>query len=200
MRHRLAMTSVLLAWLTCASCSNPMPPLDRTPARPSRALGPGLHARETRDPSTDTVLHSWSDLVYADGLVQKHGLDREWFPDGTARSEREFDHGRGKGRWRTWHENGALRSDYTFGASGEATPMRFFHPNGQLEAEGPAIDGVKSGSWTYWHANGQLESQGEYIAGRREGPWSFWSEEGALVARGTMHLDRRVPGEWELHR
>ncbi len=190
----LARLLVCLASVTAAACTAtlPIPPAQGAPPRSSE---PVPVQREELDPSTGTVIHSWSEILLADGRVVKHGAEHEWYPDGTPRSEREFDHGSGTGRWRTWHANCVLASDYTFGPSGEATTMSFFHDAGDLAAQGPALAAIKTGAWTYWYASGGLESQGEYVNGRREGPWSFWDEDGVLAASGTMRHDRRV-GTW----
>ena len=185
-----------IASLLAGACSStlPLPPPERASARSTEPL---RTPREEVDPATGTVLHSWSEIVEPDGRVVKHGLEREWYPDGTPKSERSFDHGNGTGQWRTWYQGGAVSYEYRFGAPDEPTTMRFLHEDGSLQAEGPAIGGVKTGAWTYWHANGVVKSRGDYESGRREGAWSFWREDGSLAARGSMHLDARI-GEWEL--
>lgn len=136
-------------------------------------------------------------LVHTDGRVERHGEESEWFPDGTLRSRRTFEHDRPTGVWTCWYEDGTLRSEIDFGDGLQPAPMRFWHPGGKLAAEGAGIAGVKEGHWTQWNADGVLESEGTYLASVREGPWTFWYANGTKRAEGLYARGQRV-GEWHL--
>jgi antitoxin component YwqK of YwqJK toxin-antitoxin module len=53
---------------------------------------------------------------YASGL--QDGLSREWYKDGTPRSEGTARQGRARGVFMEWHPNGALKSRQVFDDSG----------------------------------------------------------------------------------
>ncbi len=146
------------------------------------------------DAAREHLKREWGVLILADNTLVPHGRDAGFSADGKPLYEREYDHGKASGRWRTWWPNGKPRMEATYGAS-EPQPMRWWFESGQLSSEGPAIDGVKNGEWTFFHENGAKASQGNYSAGAREGEWSFWNEDGSLTERGEFRNDARV-GEW----
>ena len=133
-------------------------------------------------------------LVFFDGSVLRHGLEREWSESGTLVAEREFARGEPAGRWRTWFPSGRPRSESAFGP--EPATWSWWYESGQLSSQGPALGGVKQGRWTAWHENGVESSEGDYSAGKREGEWSFWNEEGSLLERGEFRADVKV-GRWQ---
>ena len=53
---------------------------------------------------------------YTDGV--QDGLSREWYPDGTLRSEGRLREGLPCGEFREWHANGVLASRKVFGDDG----------------------------------------------------------------------------------
>ncbi|NEW52266.1 hypothetical protein GV792_19700 [Nocardia cyriacigeorgica] len=48
-----------------------------------------------------------------------HGSVREWWPDGTPKSEGQVRHGLPYGTFREWHENGRLAIEKKFGDRGQ---------------------------------------------------------------------------------
>lgn len=159
------------------------------------ADGPRLEPRTLRDGQTGRVVRAWFVLVHPSGRVERHGIERRWYPDGTYAAEREYAHDQPVGRWTTWWPSGALASDYLY-LGDHATTMRFWHETGYPSAEGPAAAGLREGAWAFWHPDGSLRQQGEYVAGKKEGPWTIHHEGGALRSRGRYEDDRRV-GDWE---
>ncbi|MEV6395171.1 hypothetical protein AB0M39_10405 [Streptomyces sp. NPDC051907] len=53
---------------------------------------------------------------YVEGVL--HGLSREWYKDGTLRSEGTVQMGRAVGLFREWHPNGRLASERVFSQNG----------------------------------------------------------------------------------
>lgn len=98
---------------------------------------------------------------------------RELYPDGTPRLEREV----------TRDTRGQL---IVQGASRE------WHANGQLAAKGRYTDGAQHGVWETWHANGERASKGRFERGARKGKWSYWGPDGAddLERTGEYELER----------
>jgi hypothetical protein len=196
-RFRRALGSALAA-LAAAGCAIDFRPAARVlgeDAESERAAAVVERRRTYFDAAQTRLRREWIVLASPDGRAVQHGLDREWFPDGTLASERSFDHGEPSGAWRTWYASGAPRSEATFGTR-EPAPMRWWHENGRLSTEGLAVGGARTGAWRSWHENGELASRGSYVAGRREGPWEYFAADGALIERGEFRADVRV-GTWE---
>lgn len=139
----------------------------------------------------------WVVLVHADGLVEQHGRDLAWYPDGTLESERRFAHGAATGTWRSYFRSGARRSVLVHGDGVRSAPIRWWHENGALAAEGEGIAGIKQGPWTYWHPDGKVARAGAYVDGLRDGPWTLWDEDGRKTAEGAYDRGERV-GTWTL--
>ncbi len=154
--------------------------------------------RQSRFPD-GTPRSEWSVLAWPDGRVERDGVEREFHPNGTLRSEGSFAHGVPVGVWRTWFADGRPRSEVDFGSPDASTTTRerFWHANGQLAAEGPAAGGVREGPWSYWSENGLPLRAGAYRAGRRDGPWVFYDSRGSKRAEGSYELGARV-GSWTL--
>ena len=69
--------------------------------------------------------------AYVDGV--QDGLSREWYKDGTLRSEGTARLGRPVGVSREWHVNGTLASEQVFDEDGLTLPkVRQWDENGQL--------------------------------------------------------------------
>jgi len=193
--RRAARFLPLLAVLAGQACRAPEalePPSGRLgPELPVGA--PRLEPRVERD-ARGSVLAAWTVLVHPSGQVERHGVDRRWYGDGTCGSEREFDHDRPTGRWTSWWPDGSLRSEYLH--LGEvATVMRFYHASGRPSAEGLARGGVREGEWRFWFEDGTPEKEGSYAGGLREGIWTLRHPGGGLRSRGRYQGDARV-GEW----
>ena len=64
--------------------------------------------------------HSGDALISLDGYVDgvQHGLSREWYEDGTLRSEGTAHMGRPVGISKEWHPNGMLASERVFAEDG----------------------------------------------------------------------------------
>lgn len=179
-----------------SSCATGLPELPPMPEREQASFEePRVEWRTRKDEQTDRVTRTWFVLVYPDGRVERHGVEREFHPEGVLAAEREYQHGQPSGSWKTWWPSGAMRSNYHYLES-RSTTMRFWHETGRLSAEGPAVEGVREGEWSFWHEDGSVRQRGEYRNGLREGAWTVHHPGGAVRSRGTFAGDRRV-GTWE---
>ena len=169
----------------------------RIPTDPSLRGDPVAQTKRVTGPDGETTVLERRVLSYPDGRVERHGAEREWFPDGTPKSERSYDHERPTGVWRSWYESGAKRAEIDFGNGVDLAPMRFWHPNGSLAGEGMGIAGIKEGPWDYWNEDGSRNRSGSYVASLREGVWSFWHANGGKRAEGSYTKGERS-GEWKL--
>jgi antitoxin component YwqK of YwqJK toxin-antitoxin module len=80
--------------------------------------------------------------TYVDGVPE--GPSREWYPDGTPRSESTARRGRAVGVARTWHRNGGLACERVFSEEGHLLSDRQWDERGRptraWQAESPAPD------------------------------------------------------------
>ena len=171
------------------------------PSREELMIGevrePRLIQRVKEDPHTGQVLREWSEWVLPDGRIERHGIERQYHPDGAPHWVRHFDHGKPVGHWRGWYPDGSRLAE-SFHGTDETKPMVFWHPNGVESARGMAIDGRRVGVWKHWYSDGSLREEGSYRGGRRVGVWTYYHDDGSLEARGTLEDGMRV-GEWELY-
>lgn len=87
---------------------------------PTRTLSPGMttFALSTK---ANRSLARWSKLLsqqfYVDGIP--NGPDREWWSDGTLKSEGQVRYGLPHGVFHEWHKNGQLAREKFFGDTGQ---------------------------------------------------------------------------------
>ncbi|MGA4865988.1 toxin-antitoxin system YwqK family antitoxin [Streptomyces lavendulocolor] len=82
---------------------------------------------------------------YVDGLL--HGLSREWYEDGTPRSEGSARGGCAVGEWKEWHPNGTLMQRQLFDSSGYSLHERdTWDENGDQLTSWRRGDGARNGS------------------------------------------------------
>lgn len=67
-------------------------------------------------------------LFYSNGIP--HGPSREWWDDGTLRSEGENYHGRPRGIFKRWHRNGQLARESIFSDDGVLIERREWDEGG----------------------------------------------------------------------
>lgn len=67
--------------------------------------------------------------VYVDGI--QDGIEREWYEDGTLRSEGLVRRGRAVGFCREWHQNGTLAVEQVFDDAGFLVKERKWDEQGQ---------------------------------------------------------------------
>ena len=138
-------------------------------------------------------------LVHADGRSERDGFEREFSPEGRLLAERFFARDVPCGTWREWYSDGTPRTEIEFGAAGaaELLPGRYWHPDGRLAAEGRTRAGLREGEWSFWDEQGRLLRRGGYRAGLRDGDWLFLRPDGSREAEGRYAQGQRV-GEWIL--
>jgi antitoxin component YwqK of YwqJK toxin-antitoxin module len=114
-------------------------------------------------------------------------------------AERFFTRDVPSGTWREWYPDGTPRSEVEFGtaSSDELLTSRYWHANGTLAAEGCTRGGLREGEWTYQDVDGRLQRRGGYRAGLRDGDWLFLRPDGSKEAAGRYAQGQRV-GEWIL--
>lgn len=187
MSLRLLALVLLLALGACRSSSEG--PIKRVTPLPN---GGAPESHQQIDPKTGLVQHEWSTLAIGNQVARKHGKETVMRKDGTKEWEREWDHGKPTGLWRSWYSNGQMRSEVFFAGAEEERPMTFWFDNGQRRMQGPARNGVRCGHWKIWFANGRMAEEGDLVGSRREGEWKAWSEDGKRSFTRVYQHDVRL--------
>lgn len=133
-----------------------------------------------------------AECTYVGGF--KNGFERQWYVDGTRRSEGAFDSGHRGGLWLTWHSNGQLESEISYVKGRRSGDARAWWANGTLSSQGRYDDDVPNGFWRHWRSDGSVVCEGEYANGLRTGVWNAWTEDGdvdSAIAGNYSNGDRR---------
>jgi len=178
---------VLLALAACRNTGQPI--VKRITPLPNGGL-PQTHQKI--DPKTGRVQHEWSTISFGNETARKHGKETILRPDGSKEWEKEWDHGKPAGLWRSWYANGRMRSELFYAGPEEERPMTFWFENGQRHMQGPAKNGQRCGHWKVWLADGTLVEEGGYVGNRRQGEWQAWSEDGKRMFVRVYQNDLRI--------
>ncbi|MFI6056163.1 toxin-antitoxin system YwqK family antitoxin [Streptomyces violascens] len=81
---------------------------------------------EEREDNGQTVML----YTYCEGI--EHGLQQEWWPNGTTRASGVTDMGAAVGEWRYWHANGQLSEVVVLDQHGRELTRRRWNPDGEL--------------------------------------------------------------------
>ena len=181
----------VLALALLASCrSSSQGPVQRID--PNANAPEELREHKRVDPGTGQTTKQWATIAQGNRPGSKQGKEIVTRADGTKEWEREWDHGKPSGVWRSWYENGQMRSECFFAGPKQERVMTFWFANGQRRLQGPAKDGVRCGHWRVWYENGQLAEEGEFVGSRREGAWQAWSKDGQHAFVRTYKHDVRI--------
>lgn len=106
------------------------------------------------------ILFVKSETMFANG--KRHGVYREFHPNGQKSLEAPYVDGQAAGRCVGWH------------------------PGSQKEMEYVCTSGHRHGTYMEWHENGQKRKEGEYKDGKEQGKWATWSRDGEIASEYTF--------------
>ena len=143
-------------------------------------------------------------MIYSNGYVigegiikedgSKEGHWKEFYYDGTLRSEGEYKEGKPVGEWKYFYPGGKLEQAGKYSASGKMTGVwKWYFENEQLMIEEEYKSGIREGIHTEYDESGKVIEEGEYLNGLEEGPWFTLS--GDYFEKGT-YRDGLKTGKW----
>lgn len=149
-------------------------------------------------------------IINPDGLRQ--GLWKEYYPDGTLKSQGNYVNGNKTGDWEFFYPKGELEQKGSYNDQGKPVGkwvwfyssgkilreenyrnglkdglMTEYSPEGIVIAQGDYIDSFEDGFWTF--ENGFYREEGELIEGMRQGNWKHFYENNALAFEGSFVED-----------
>ena len=137
-------------------------------------------------------------IVTGEGIVKEDGSRdghwKEFYADGSLRSEGDYKQGKPIGEWNYFYPDGKLEQHGKYTNSGKLTGnWKWYFNNGQLMLEEEYIDGEKDGMHTEYDEKSKIIEQGEYLKGLEDGPWFSISAD--YLERGT-YRDGLKTGLW----
>ena len=136
--------------------------------------------------------------VIGEGIVKENGAKeghwKEFYSDGSLRSEGDYNDGKPVGEWKYFYQDGKLEQKGKFTNAGKLTGnWKWYYGNGQLMLDEEYISGQKDGMHTEYDETGKIIEEGEYVKGLEDGPWFYISSD--FIERGT-YRDGLKTGKW----
>jgi antitoxin component YwqK of YwqJK toxin-antitoxin module len=126
-------------------------------------------------------------LSYVHPVTAADEIRREYYPDGSIKSEQPLKDGKPEGAAKAYYENGMLQSVVTFKNGREQGPMKVFSDNGTLIVEAFSDNGtVKT-----FYPSGKLESIQEHRLGKKERVSRRYYESGRLCSQCIYRKNER---------
>lgn len=140
-----------------------------------------------------------SGIVVSEGIVlddgNRTGPWKDFYPDGSLRSEGRYDNGKQTGVWKYYHANGKTEQTGVYNSQGKPEgTWKWFYEDGKLLKEESYRKGLRDGLSTEYDETGKVVTEGEFADGLEEGPW--FEVIGDTYVRGSYREGMRT-GLWE---
>jgi uncharacterized protein len=137
-------------------------------------------------------------IILGEGIVledgAKEGHWKEYFSDGSLRSEGDYKENKPVGEWKFFYPDGKIEQSGKYSSTGKiAGTWKWFYDNGQLKLEETYTGGFRDGSHIEYDESGKVIESGEYVKGLEDGEWFTIS--GDFIERGT-YRDGLKNGKW----
>ena len=103
---------------------------------------------------------------YSNGI--KHGLERQYYPNGQVSEEIEWNNGARHGVWNQYFDDGTVKLNSSYVYNKVSGPYTFYWPNGNLYIKGQFVDNKRHGKWLFYTDDGQLKSEIDYYFGKAQ--------------------------------
>lgn len=155
--------------------------------------GCGDQAGVKKDYYADGTLKS--ELYYVDGKLD--GVCSWYFPNGKRQLEAAYRDNRMHGQLRRWYENGNLMEECWYKEGVQDSVCRTYFLIGGLASEGYYVDGMLNGSFKRWFDNGHLFQEGQYVDDMMDGSWLIFYSDGSLAATASFDRGTGVQTSYE---
>lgn len=127
-----------------------------------------------------------------------HGVLTKLYPNGAREAEVTFVHGLRHGLEREWYDDGTKKRERSWANGKRHGPSRAWYPNGQLEAEGSFLNDNLHGLDVGWNEDGTKKCEHTYRNGVRHGPhrmFGYYAGQQYEIQSGA-YTDGKVTGTW----
>lgn len=137
-------------------------------------------------------------VITGEGIVKedgnRDGFWKEYYPDGSLKSEGRYDNGTTTGEWKFYHANGKTEQTGKYNKQGKPEGVwRWYFPDGQLLREEEYRRGLHDGVSVTYDETGMVIEEGEFVNGKEEGLWI--EKTGTTYIKGT-YRDGQRNGMW----
>jgi antitoxin component YwqK of YwqJK toxin-antitoxin module len=123
---------------------------------------------------------------YIDGKTT--GSWKYYFRNGKTEMAGSFNKaGKPEGDWKWYYDDGSIRKEESFRNGLSDGLMTEYDESGKIIAQGEYVDGNEQGKWTY--QMGDYKEEGNYQDGQRDGLWKSWYSDGTLQFEGKFVED-----------
>ena len=105
------------------------------------------------------------------------------------------DNGKKEGLWKEYYDDGSLKSEGNYKNDWKTGKWKYYYPNGQLEETGEYINGKPEGEWTWYFPSGKLLRKMNYYQGLPDGEITEYDEDGNVVLKGE-YIEGKREGKW----
>lgn len=123
-------------------------------------------------------------VMYHNGIItgegsmlddgNKDGHWKEFFADGTLKSEGNYSDGKPVGDWKYFHLNRKTEQIGKFNKQGKPEGIwKWFYEDGKLLREENYRNGLRDGLLSEYDEDGKLVQEGEFVNGEEDGPWFY---------------------------
>lgn len=125
-----------------------------------------------------------SELRYENGMLNGRSI---WYlANGKPQIEVTYRNDTMNGLLRRWHENGKLMEESWYKDGIQDSVYREYSLKGILIAEGTYVDGELNGEFHRWYENGQIFQEGWFSDGMMDGSWMVFYADGKLAAKADF--------------
>ena len=118
------------------------------------------------------------------------------FHNGKVIAEGVFtDGGKHEGLWKEYYDDGSLKSEGNYEDDKKTGSWKYYYPNGQLQETGVYENGQPEGKWLWYYPSGKKLRELTYYQGKRDGNITEYDESGKVVLQGEYLEDKRE-GKW----
>ncbi|NNE54629.1 MAG: hypothetical protein HKN32_01320 [Flavobacteriales bacterium] len=126
---------------------------------------------------------------------KKQGLWKSYWPNGTLKSEINYEMNRPRGAYAIYYRNGQMEEQGLWERGKNIGQFHRWYDNGQPHQEFHFSDsGKRNGIQKYYHDNGQLELEVNIINGKESGAMKRYDERGKIKQEMTLENGTLVDG------
>ena len=126
---------------------------------------------------------------YDQGQTTYHAM---YFSDGSKRAEVHYTDGRLDGVARQWYQDGTVKSETSYVNGQRHGSYTLRDLEGKLLYEAMYQAGKLDGLATWWYNNGQKRWETNYDNGARSGVWTQWTREGRVLGQSDWSEGKMV--------
>jgi len=135
------------------------------------------------------------------GIIDEEGIKdgpwKEFYTDGSKRSEGNYVKGKQVGSWKYYYPDGKTEEEGSFNKQGKLDGnWRWYYESGNIWREQNYINGLEDGLYTEYDENNKLITSGEFIEGLEDGEWTY--DLGDHKEVGTYRSGMRN-GKWKYY-